>query len=88
MAKIFCKKHQHEGTQLPTPPLPGALGERIYHEICQEAWSEWLAHQTMLINEYRLNLLDEKAKQFLQQEMIKFLFENNAEKPEGYSAPE
>jgi len=50
--------------------------------------AQWLAHQTMLINEYRLNPLDPKARQFLGGEMEKFLFGGEAKTPEGYKPPE
>jgi len=81
---IFCKKLQKEAEGLAFAPLPGVLGQRIYNEISQEAWKLWLAHQTMLINEYRLNLTDPKAKSFLMQEIEKFLFGEGSEKPAGY----
>ncbi|MDE4944697.1 Fe(2+)-trafficking protein, partial [Francisella tularensis] len=45
----------------------------------------WLAHQTILINEYRLNRIEPKAKEFLKEEMYKFLFEGQEEKPEQFS---
>ncbi len=56
------------------PPFPGALGEKIFREVSQEQWQAWLARQTMLINEYRLNVLEDAAKQFLKDEMQAFLF--------------
>jgi Fe-S cluster biosynthesis and repair protein YggX len=55
-------------------PIPGELGQRILRSISQEAWSKWLDHQTILINEYRLNLLEAEAKKFLLKEMENFLF--------------
>jgi Fe-S cluster biosynthesis and repair protein YggX len=42
----------------------------------------------MLINEYRLNPLDPKSRQFLGGEMEKFLFGGEAKKPDGYVAPD
>ncbi|HEV2320820.1 MAG TPA: oxidative damage protection protein, partial [Gammaproteobacteria bacterium] len=45
------------GEELPgleRPPYPGPLGQRIYEQVSQQAWQQWLRHQTMLINEYRL----------------------------------
>ena len=42
----------------------------------------------MLINEYRLNPLDPKARKFLGEEMEKFLFGGDVARPEGYVAPE
>ena len=56
--------------------------------MSREAWQTWLAHQTMLINENRLTLIDPEARKFLQQEMEKFLFGGGADKPEGYVAPQ
>jgi len=82
---VFCSKLQKEAPGLNTPPLPGPLGEKIYQEISQEAWDAWLAHQTMLINEYRLSLISPEAKTFLKEEMNKFLFGEGSEKPAGFT---
>ena len=71
---IHCQKLQKEAQGFSKPPYPGNLGQRIYDHISEEAWGLWLAHQTMLINEYRLSLIDPKARTFLEQEMEKFLF--------------
>jgi Fe-S cluster biosynthesis and repair protein YggX len=68
-------------------PFPGALGQRIYNEISKPAWTEWVNHQVMLINEYRLTPIEPKAKAFLLEEMQKFLFGGGAPKPEGYQKP-
>ena len=71
-------------TALTSQPYPGALGARILAEISQERWQMWLAHQTTLINEYRLNLMDASAREFLRTEMEKFLFTGGSEKPAGF----
>lgn len=86
--KVNCMKLGKEGTGLEFPPMPGALGQRIYDSISAEAWGAWLNHQTMLINEYRLNMTDAKARKFLSTEMEKFLFTGEeSSKPEGYVDP-
>lgn len=83
---IHCQKLNKEAEGLAAAPYPGELGERIYEHICQEAWDAWLAHQTMLINEYRLSLIDPKSKAFLVAEMEKFLFsDEESEKPPGFT---
>ena len=56
--------------------------------MSKEAWQEWLAHQTMLINENRLSIRDPEARRFLAAEMEKHLFGEGSEKPAGYVAPE
>lgn len=81
---IYCIKLKKEADGLDMPPMPGETGKRIYATISKEAWQLWLAHQTMLINEYRLSMLDPKSRIFLMQEMEKFLFGEGSEKPAGY----
>ena len=82
--RIFCKKLGKEADALTYPPYPGKLGKRVYNSISEQAWQTWLLHQTMLINEYRLSLIDPKARQFLKKEMITFLFKTGSQKPAGY----
>jgi Fe-S cluster biosynthesis and repair protein YggX len=55
-------KREAEG--LAHLPYPGELGQRIYNNVSKEAWSLWLKHQTMLINEYRLSPIEPKARKF------------------------
>lgn len=82
---IYCVKLQKEAEGLAHPPLPGEFGKKIYEHISKEAWQLWLNHQTMLINEYRLSLIDQKSRTFLMQEMEKFLFGPGSDKPSGYT---
>ncbi|MCD8524982.1 MAG: oxidative damage protection protein [Gammaproteobacteria bacterium] len=84
---VFCKKLQQELEGLTSPPYPGELGKRIFSDISALAWKQWLNHQTMLINEYRLNMLDSKARAFLASEMEKYFFGAGSEKPTGYTPP-
>ena len=44
----------------------------------------WVNHQTMLINEYRLNPMDPKAKEMIVGELEKFLFGDGSELPADY----
>lgn len=83
---IHCKKLNKQAEALTHPPMPGSLGQKIVNDISKEAWQMWIAHQTMLINEYRLVLTDPTARSFLKQEMEKFLFGEGSEKPAGYVA--
>lgn len=82
---VFCVKTQTETEGLDFIPWPGELGKRVFENIGKTAWAEWLAHQTMLINENRLSPLDPKHRAYLQTEMEKYLFSDGAEKPAGYT---
>lgn len=84
---VHCIKLDKEAEGLALPPYPGELGKRIFENVSKEAWQMWLKHQTMLINEYRLALVDIKARQFLQLEMEKFFFGGGSAAPEGYVPP-
>ena len=81
---VFCIKLQQEAEALNAPPFPGPLGEKIFQSVSKPAWKMWLDHQTMLINEYRLSLVDPKAREFLRQEMEKFFFGEGSTAPSGY----
>ena len=85
---VNCARLGREAEGLDFPPYPGELGQRIFEQISKEAWQQWLAHQTMLINENRISPMDPKAREFLVGEMEKFLFQGGAEKPAGYVPPE
>ena len=82
---IHCKKLNIETEGFDTAPYPGDLGKRVYDSISLQAWDDWLGHQTMLINEYRLSLIDPKAREFLETEMEKFLFMDGSEKPAEFT---
>lgn len=78
-------KSQAEG--MDYSPYPGELGQRIYDNVSKQGWQQWLKHQTMLINEYRLSPIEPKARKFLVAEMEKFFFGGGAEKPAEYVPP-
>ena len=83
---VKCVLLGEELEGLERPPYPGALGQRIYDNVSKQAWQQWLHHQTMLINEYRLSAIDPKARKFLEEEMEKFFYGGGSEKPAGYQS--
>ncbi len=85
---ILCSFLKKEAEGLAFAPYPGELGKRIYNNISQEAFEQWKRHQTMLVNENRLNLADARARQYLARQMEQFLFaEGQADQPTGYVPP-
>lgn len=81
---VFCEYSHQEAEGLGFAPWPGELGQRVFNHIGKAAWTAWLAHQTMLINELRLSPRNPVDRARLETEMEKFLFGGGAEKPEGY----
>ncbi len=81
---VTCVKLNTETEGLERQPYPGELGKRIFESVSKQAWSDWLGHQTMLINEYRLTPINPKHRAYLEQEMQKYFFGEGSEKPSGY----
>ncbi len=84
---VHCVYLKREAEGLESLPYPGELGKRIYNNVSKEAWQGWLRHQTMLVNENRLNLADQRARQYLARQMERYFFGEGAEQPAGYVPP-
>jgi len=56
--------------QLPSRPIPDALGDRIYESICADCWNEWVqGYGKKVLNELRLDL----STEFGQEEYDKYM---------------
>ena len=84
---VQCVLLKREAEGLDRPPYPGELGRRLYEQVSKEAWAQWLRHQTLLINEYRLTPIEPKARKFLEAEMEKFFFGAGSDAPQGFQPP-
>ena len=73
-----------EAEGLDYVPYPGELGQRVYENVSKQAWQQWVAHQTMLINENRLTPIEPQAREFLEREMEKFFFGEGSDRPGEY----
>ena len=84
---VNCIVLKAEAPALKRQPYPGELGKRVFENVSQPGWQKWLAHQTMLINEYRLTPIEPQARSFLEEEMEKFFFGEGSAAPEEYVPP-
>jgi Fe-S cluster biosynthesis and repair protein YggX len=84
---VKCVKLDKEAEGLDYPPYPGDLGKRIWENVSKEAWQMWMDHQTMLINENRLNPLDPEARKFIEGEMENYFFGPGSKLPAGFVPP-
>ena len=84
---VKCVKFGREAEGLDRPTYPGELGKRIYENVSKEAWAQWLRHQTMLVNENRLNLADPKARKYLMEQTERHFFGEGADTASGYVPP-
>jgi Fe-S cluster biosynthesis and repair protein YggX len=81
---VQCVLLDQELEGMDYAPYPGDLGVRIYTNVSKQAWQQWLAHQTMLINEYRLSPIEPQARKYLEGEMEKFFFGDGSDKPDEF----
>jgi Fe-S cluster biosynthesis and repair protein YggX len=81
---VKCVKFQKDLPGLEKPPLPGELGQRIFENVSREGWKLWTEHSKMLINEYRLSLIDPKARVFLREQAEQFFFGEGSALPPDY----
>ena len=84
---VQCVLLKCEAPGLDRPPFPGPRGQRIFETVSKEAWQRWVAHQTMLINEYRLSAVDPKARKLLEGHQDKFLFGEGSAPPPDFKDP-
>ena len=85
---VQCVKLGREAEGLERPTYPGPLGKRIFENVSKEAWAQWIRHQTMLVNENRLNLADPKARKYLMEQTERHFFGGGADVASGYVPPQ
>ena len=84
---VKCVKLGRDAEGLDFPPFPGELGKRVFENVSKEAWTGWLEHQKMLVNENRLSLADPKARKYLLEQTEKYFFGPGADAATGYVPP-
>ncbi len=84
---VQCIKLGIEAEGLDFPPYPGEMGKRLWESVSKQAWAEGMKQQTMLVNENRLNLADQRAREYLKRQMEKHFFGEGADVVQGYVPP-
>ena len=81
---VHCIKLDKQAQGLAAPPMPGEKGLWLYDNVSQQAWELWQQHQTRLINEKHLKLLDPEARRYLNEQMDRFFKNESIDQAEGY----
>ena len=71
---VQCVVLNREAPGLTRVPYPGELGQRIFENVSEEGWKQWIEQQTMIINENGLSTMDPTSLQILEKHMLSFLF--------------
>jgi Fe-S cluster biosynthesis and repair protein YggX len=84
---VLCAKLGRELPGLAAPPFATELGQKIYDAVSREAWTLWLQHSLMLVNEKGLRLGDPAAREVWMRECEAFLFGSGSAPPPGWVPP-
>lgn len=85
---VHCVKLGREAAGLPKPPVPGELGQRVYENVSQEGWDMFREYFTMIVNEYRLDLMDDSTNEIFINAIEEFFFGKGGKEPEGFIPPQ
>ncbi len=71
--QVQCRRCCRPAARLPSPPMRGDLGQKVYANICAACWREWIGMGTKIINELRLDFRQKQAQELFDQHMVEFL---------------
>lgn len=86
---VNCVVLGTEAPALENVPYPGELGQRIFENVSEQGWKQWIERQTMIINENGLSTVDPSSLALIEQHMLGFLFKEGdlGAQPEGFRPP-
>ncbi len=73
MADVLCVRCKKTQGEIEGVPYGGKVGEALKKTVCNLCWKAWYDQSVKIINEYRLNLRDPSAREFLATQMKIFL---------------
>lgn len=73
MAELQCSKCGQTASGLAEAPFNNELGMKVLNHVCATCWKEWIRTQLMIMNEYRLNPMNDEHSKFLDEQMKVFL---------------
>ena len=85
---VNCVVLKREAEGLDAPPHPGEIGRRIYENVSEEGWQQWLQRLQMIINENQLNTADPMSIELIEKHMLGFFFDEGdyGGLPQGFRA--
>ncbi|MBI3805856.1 MAG: Fe(2+)-trafficking protein [Nitrospirae bacterium] len=69
MADVTCIRCGQTRGEIEGMPYGGKVGEELKAKVCNVCWKEWYDMSVKIINEYRLNLREPAAREFLATQM-------------------
>ncbi|MCO4760530.1 MAG: Fe(2+)-trafficking protein [Myxococcales bacterium] len=71
---VSCVSCGNDGAAITSRvPFLGATKTQIQSSVCASCWTQWMAQQLKIINEYRLNLAEQRSRELLEGQVREFL---------------
>jgi Fe-S cluster biosynthesis and repair protein YggX len=71
---VKCAKLGQELPGVSYKPFKNELGQRIYDNVSQQAWMQWIEFSKRIVNEFRLDLGSEAGQKLLFEQAEQFFF--------------
>ena len=84
---VKCAKLGQELPGVIYKPFNNELGQRIYDQVSQQAWIEWIEYSKRIVNEFRLDLTSPVGQQVLLEQAEQFFFGAGGHNPPEFVAP-
>lgn len=68
-----CSRCGRPAGKMEKAPIKGKFGEKIFANVCQSCWQEWIPMGTKVINELGLALASPEGSEAYDQYMVEFL---------------
>jgi Fe-S cluster biosynthesis and repair protein YggX len=83
---VKCVKLGQELPGVVYKPFNNELGQRIYDQVSQQAWMEWIEYSKRIVNEFRLDLTSPMGQQVLLEQAEQFFFGAGGRNPPEFVA--
>ena len=86
---VNCAVLGAEAPGLKRVPYPGELGQRIFENVSEEGWNQWIARKTKIIPANGLSTVDPASLAMIEQHMLGFIFKEGdlGQQPAGFKPP-
>ena len=81
---VKCAKLGQELPGIVYKPFNNDLGQRIYDNVSQQAWMQWIEFSKKIVNEYRLDLTSTQGEQIMLEQAERFFFGDGGKAPEQF----
>jgi Fe-S cluster biosynthesis and repair protein YggX len=85
---VKCAKLGRELPGVVYRPFNNELGQRIFDNVSQEAWTMWIEHSKRIVNEFRLDLTSPVGQKILLEQAEQFFFGTGGQNPPEYVPPQ